>query len=119
MWIRVRIKLFTLMRIRILLLNKVMQICDHWSPGTLGLHFEPPALHCERPRLHFEPLKLLNDYFNADPDPVFHLMQILDPDVSPSPDPDPQPCKGAISGTIIIYKKIKKCTSSVLIKGEV
>ncbi len=24
------------------------------------LHFEPPGFHCERPRLYFEPLKLLN-----------------------------------------------------------
>jgi hypothetical protein len=38
-----RYKLFTSMRIRILLLINVMRICD-----PLGLHFKPPRLHFER-----------------------------------------------------------------------
>jgi hypothetical protein len=39
------------------------------------------------PSLHFEPLKLLSFYFNANPsdtDPAFHT--------DAGPDPDPQPC---------------------------
>jgi hypothetical protein len=76
MRIRVRIQLFTLKRIRILLI-KVMQICDHCYQE---LYFEPPGLYCERPWLHFEPLKLLNFNFNADSEPALHLMRILDPD---------------------------------------
>ncbi len=31
------------------------------------------------PRLHFEPLKLLNFYFRADPDPAFHSNADSDP----------------------------------------
>jgi hypothetical protein len=38
-----------------------------WSTDPPGLHFEPPDLYC------FEPLKLLNFDFNADPDPAFHF----------------------------------------------
>jgi hypothetical protein len=34
------------------------------------LRFKPPGLHCERPRLHFEPLKHFNFHFNADRDPA-------------------------------------------------
>jgi len=41
----------TLMRIRlriwILLLIKVIRICDHWSTDSQGFHFEPPRLHCK------------------------------------------------------------------------
>jgi hypothetical protein len=46
---------------------KVMRICDHWSTDPLGLDFECPSLHCERPRPNtapFEPLKLLNPDLN-------------------------------------------------------
>jgi hypothetical protein len=50
MRIRIRIQVFTLMRI--LLLIKVMEICDHWSVNPTGLHFDPPVLHCERLRPH-------------------------------------------------------------------
>ncbi len=42
------IQLFTLMRIRMLLI-KVTGICDHWSRDPPGLYFKPPGLHCERP----------------------------------------------------------------------
>jgi hypothetical protein len=58
--------------------NKSFQLSTADLPG---LHFEPPRLYCERPRLYFLPLKLLNFDFNADPDPA--LMRIR-------PDPDPQ-----------------------------
>ncbi len=62
-----RIQPFTLMRIRIqiLLIIKVMWICDHWSIDHSGLHFEPPGLHCKRQWLYFKSIKLL--YSNADP----------------------------------------------------
>jgi hypothetical protein len=64
-------------RIRILLLIKliVIGICDHRS-------IDPPELNCQLPRLYFEPLKLLNFYFNADPDPIF-------PAFHSNADPDP------------------------------
>jgi hypothetical protein len=57
MWIQIRILLL------ILLFIKVMVICDDWS-----------RLQCERPRLHFEPGKLMNLDFNAvrNPDSAFH-----------------------------------------------
>jgi hypothetical protein len=72
--IPVRIKLFTLIRIqiRILLLIKGMRICEHWSTEPrrlhLGLQDSIVSVHGS-PRLHFEPLKLLNFDFNAYPDP--------------------------------------------------
>ncbi len=79
---RIRIHLFTVMRIRSesdFLLQckcgsgsfskfKEMRIRDHWSTGPSLLQFEPPRLDCERPRLRFEPLKLLSFDFNADPE---------------------------------------------------
>jgi hypothetical protein len=46
--LRIRIQLFTLMRIRILLIIKMMRICDYWSTDPPGLHFEPPCLHFVR-----------------------------------------------------------------------
>jgi hypothetical protein len=57
---RIRIQLFTLMRLRfrIQVLFKMMGIHDDWSLDPPGLHFEPSGLHCERPRLYFEPLIL-------------------------------------------------------------
>jgi hypothetical protein len=67
-----RILLFTLMRIRILLLIKVMRACDHWSTDPLRLHFHSLRLHTRiqsPPLLHFE-LWLLNFNFNVDPGPA-------------------------------------------------
>jgi hypothetical protein len=55
---RTRIKIFTLMRIRILLLIKVMRIYHHCSKDAPGLYVEPSGLHFEPPVLHFEPLRL-------------------------------------------------------------
>ncbi len=61
MRIPVRIQLFTLLRILIqlftsvqfriwiLLLNKVMRICERWTTDPPGLHFESPRLHFEHP----------------------------------------------------------------------
>jgi hypothetical protein len=49
--------------VRILLLIKLMEICDHWSVDPPRLYFEPPGLHCERLRLSkvlFWALKLLD-----------------------------------------------------------
>jgi hypothetical protein len=51
MRIQIRIQLFTLiqMQTQILLLKKMMRICNAWSIDPPGLHFEPPGLHNERP----------------------------------------------------------------------
>jgi hypothetical protein len=86
------IRLFSLMRIRIILPIKVMRSGKIWSIDPLGLHFEPPRLHFERPRpsgFIFEPQKL----WNIHSDPPFSS----NPDPDPNPasqnnaDPDPQP----------------------------
>ncbi len=64
---------FILMRMQVLLLMKVMLVCDSLSIDPLWLRFEPPRLHCERlgpPRLHVEPPQLLNLDFDANPDPA-------------------------------------------------
>jgi hypothetical protein len=70
-------------RIRILLLIKLVRICDHWPTDPTGIHFAPPRLHLSvhgPSRLHFDALKLLNIEANADPDTAFHLN--ADPDSS-------------------------------------
>ncbi len=45
----IRFQLFTVMRIRILILLfiKARRVCDHWSLDTPGLYFQPPGLHCK------------------------------------------------------------------------
>ncbi len=52
-------------------------------------------VHGPSPRLHFEPLKLLNFDFNVvtDLDSAFHSIADLDPDPAShnNADPDPQP----------------------------
>ncbi len=51
----------------------------NWSTDPQGLHFEPPSPHCERPRpprIHFQPLKVLNFDLFADTVPAFNLMRI-------------------------------------------
>ncbi len=74
---RIRIPVFTLLRIRILLLIKVMRICDHWSTDPLRPRFDTlkyPASTVSvygTPWLHiFEPLQVID----ADPDlgPAFY-----------------------------------------------
>ncbi len=56
-------------QIRILLLIKVIQICDHWFTGPPRLH-HVSTLSVHGPAwIHFEPLQLLNFDFDADPDP--------------------------------------------------
>jgi hypothetical protein len=86
--------LYTPMQIRILLLNKVTGLCDSWPVDPPGLHFELSGLYFERPRLCYEPLKLLNFACNVDPDPAF--LSNADQDQGSasqnSADPDPQPC---------------------------
>ncbi len=69
-----------------------MGLCDHWSIDHPGLHFEPPApgLLCERPRLYFEPRKLLNSDFNSDLDPALHSNADPDPAFKINAYPDPQ-----------------------------
>ncbi len=79
-FMRIRNQLFTSMRIRILLLIKVMEICDHWSVDRPGLHFEPPSLNFEPPGFYYKPLKILNFEFNADPDPALHSKADMYPD---------------------------------------
>jgi hypothetical protein len=71
------------MRIRILLLIIVMQICDHWSTDPPRPHSKSLSVHYERSRTSLAPIwafKAPNFYFNADPDPAFHS----------NADPDPQ-----------------------------
>jgi hypothetical protein len=86
MLILIRILLFTLIGIQILLI-KVMGICDYCSLDLLWLYLEPPGLHYKRPRLYFEPLKLLN-FDSADPDPGFHSN--ADPDLVSENNADPE-----------------------------
>jgi hypothetical protein len=56
--------------------------------------FEPPGLHCERPRpstaLFCKLLKLLNFDFNADSDLAFHSNADSAPSSKNNADPDPQ-----------------------------
>jgi hypothetical protein len=78
-------------------LHQKMGICDHWS-------IETPGLHCERPHpshgFYFEPLKLQNFDFNADPDPDLAVHSNADPDPNTASkraerihaDPGSQPC---------------------------
>ncbi len=78
------------MRIRILCLVKVMQICDHWSTDSPRLHFTLPllaskALQCSI----FEPPQLLN--FDFDADPAFDLDAELDSSFHFDTDPDLHP----------------------------
>ncbi len=92
---RIRVPLFLLIQIRIRLLTWMRtgsRSCSSskWcKSATLGLqrtftwhHF---SLHASAlsvlgpPRLHFEPLKLLNLDFNADPDPAFNCKAEPDP----------------------------------------
>ncbi len=61
-------------------LFNVMGICDHWSIdlvvcSILSLQSAIVSVH-DNPRLFFQPLKLFNVDFNADPDPVLTLMRI-------------------------------------------
>ncbi len=68
----------------------------------MGSIWASTRLHCERPRLLFEPLKLLSFdfietpdpafYCNVDPDPAFYSNADPDPASQNNGDPDPQPC---------------------------
>jgi hypothetical protein len=81
---------------RILILNKMMLICDHRSLQAfqgfiLSLHASIVGVHGP-PRLQF---KAPEFDFNADPDqnPAFHSNADADPDHAPknNADPNPQP----------------------------
>ncbi len=82
---RIRIQLFTLIRIRILVIIKVMGICDNWAIDPPGLHCAPMSLHCE----------FLNFDLIADPDTALHSNADTDPDPDTASknnaDPDSQP----------------------------
>ncbi len=79
---RIRILLFTLLRVRILLLIEV--ICGSAITGlqTLFLSLQNASIVSVHgpPRLHFMPLKLLDFDLNADPEPTFHSNLDTDPD---------------------------------------
>jgi hypothetical protein len=72
-----------------MLLIKVMRLCFHWSVEFPRLHFEPPRIHFSLhaaivdvhgpPWLSFEPLKLQNIDFNANPDPGSGIGYLFDP----------------------------------------
>jgi hypothetical protein len=77
------------LRIRILFVIEMKQICDHWPTDTskpiLSLHVP----YCERSRpsipvAHAEAQRIMNCQFNADPnpDPAFHSN--VDPDREPT-----------------------------------
>jgi hypothetical protein len=86
---RIRIQLFTVMRIRM----EMMGICENWSIDSPGLHFDPQSLHSRErslpsTALYFEPLKLPNLTIsgsgsnfssNADPDPDPAYKNNVDP----------------------------------------
>jgi hypothetical protein len=79
-----------------------MGIGDHWSINLPGLCFEPSGLHSERPRLYFQPLKLLNFAFNADPDPIFPFITDSDPASKNNADSDLDP--QLLAGKIPTFK---------------
>jgi hypothetical protein len=58
--LRIRIQLFT--SVRILLLIKVMRVCDHWPTDPPSSIF---SVHGP-PRFHIEPRNFLIFYFNMD-----------------------------------------------------
>jgi hypothetical protein len=62
----------------------VVRICDHWftltDPPRFHLSLHPSIVRVHGPsRLHFEPPKLPNFDFNADPDHLFTLNADPDP----------------------------------------
>ncbi len=82
---RIRIHLFTLMRIRILLSMKVIRICDLLSSDRPQLHFEPTHFQCERPRPSTALL-----WTSRSPDLTFRI-QLFTPVSKTNANPDPQP----------------------------
>ncbi len=56
----------------------------------LSLQASSVSIHVP-PRLCFEPIKLLNFYFHADPNLAFHSNADPDPASKNKVDPDPQP----------------------------
>jgi hypothetical protein len=126
---RIRIQLFTSMRIwiRILLLLLLLIMRshdhDHRPNDPPGLYSEPPRLHFERPRpstprLHFGASKAPNFDFNADPDPAFYSGADQDRAFYSGADPDQASKKQCGSGSETLQKiershpDIKKLRSS-------
>jgi hypothetical protein len=66
---------------RIQFLFKVMGICDHWCMGPARLQFSIISVHVP-PLLYFNPPKLFNFDFYADPDPDFHSDADLEKDTA-------------------------------------
>ncbi len=104
---------FHLQQIRILLLIKVIRICDHYHSTTdpPKLHFGPPGLHWEHrgpPHLYLEPLNILNFNFNADPSGfIFNSDADPDPASKDNADPDPQLCYiGSVHGPPRLYLEL-------------
>ncbi len=103
---RIRIPLFTLMRIRILLSAKW---CEAANIGLQTIHRFILSLHTSTyrvgpPWLHFEPPQLPNFDFDADPDPdpVYHSHA----DAIPDPDPAFKMCG---SGSATLQDLAKLC----------
>jgi hypothetical protein len=119
---RIRIQLFNLMRIRdpAFHFNAVADPAPHLSDGNsantglyilqhsnLSLQISIVSVHCH-PRLCFEPLKLLNFYFNADP----AFQSNADPDPVSKHNADPYGSVSAtlhFTGSIFILKHKKIC----------
>jgi hypothetical protein len=94
------------MRIRILLLIKLMEMWDNWSiypqpqGSILNLQASIAGVHGP-PRLYFESPKLLNLYFNADPDPDPAFLSNEDPDPNTASKNNANPC-GSGSTTLVV-----------------
>jgi hypothetical protein len=76
---------FLRIQIRLLLLIKVMEICDHslWTLQGSIFSFQASIVSVYGPpQLYLEPLKLLNFAFNAETDPAFHSNADLNPDLT-------------------------------------
>ncbi len=57
---------------------------DQWFIGSPGLHFEPPGLHCERPRPSVALFWASEDsefwpFFNVDPKPEMGITEKKNP----------------------------------------
>ncbi len=71
--VQIRIRLFTLIWIRIRLSSKWFESVTPRSTDSPRLHCELPRLHCEAPQLHFEPLKFLDWWLWCEPGSDFWL----------------------------------------------
>ncbi len=88
--------------------DPAFQLNTDTDPALLGLH-------CERPRLYFEPKKLLNSDLNVDPDPASKV----------NSDPDPQPWgawlpefETALKGGAVLWAGLLQAGQRVLIPAQ-